>query len=302
MTDSERVDRPVGQASLYARRRPLLFLALTPAIFFILMALIPASVAGLILILPGLSGLAGLVGMTMAWIGLLAPGLVERRGGTIIFLLAASIPAMILGLAVLLINTKGVPMHAVDPMMAVGPAAMAFAVLAIFFIAGVVAWDPETATADQTYVRRWRIAGTLVVCLTLPFPVGCLLVAGGYGDVIRQKQGAQAEVLSQRAIAAADAYRSAHEGALPPDNVSAGLPAPAEMHDTYVTSVTLAKGQITLQYGDNAMARMFGAGADDVSLIFTPGAGGRAGWTCLMLGFRLESDLPLGLNGRCRSA
>lgn len=302
MSRSERIVRPVGQTSLYARRHPLLFLALAPAIFCILIVLVPVSIVGLLVIVPGLSGIAGLIGMTMAWVGLIVPRLVERRGGTIIFLLAASMPAILVGLSILFIDTRGVPSHAVDPMMAAGPAAAAFTVLAIFFVAGVIAWDPEVTTAAKDYVQRWRIAGMLVVGITLPLPLGGLLMAGDVRNIIRQHQGAQAEVLSQRAIAAADAYRSAHNGLLPSDNATAGLPAPTAMHDTYVASVTLAKGEITLQYRDNPIVRMFGAGANDVRLVFTPG-GGRGGvWSCVMFGFRLESDLPLALRGRCETA
>ncbi|HEY4091909.1 MAG TPA: hypothetical protein VGN46_10370 [Luteibacter sp.] len=301
MTSRKRTARPVGRASLYATQHPLLFLALTPAIVCILIALVPAALLGLLIILPGLSGIAGLIGITMAWLGLAAPGLIERRGGTIVFLLAASMPAILYGLSILLIDTRGVPNHAVDPMMAAGPASMAFAVLAVFFVAGVIAWDSEAATAHAAYARRWKILGILVVLLTLPLPVGGLLMAGGFGNTIRQVQGAQAEALSQRAMLAADAYRSAHGGAFPVDNLSAGLPAPAEMHDTYVASVTLANGEIRLVYRDNAMARAFGAGADDVSLVFRSVAGGGSGWSCLMNGYRLENDLPLGIHGRCRS-
>ena len=101
-----------------------------------------------------------------------------------------------------------------------------------------------------------------------------------------------------------------HAGAFPIDNASAGLPLPKEMHDTYIASVTVASHQVTLDYKDDAVARRFGAGAADVRLIFQPddvadGTYSRSEpthWTCVGLGFRLEGDMPLLLNGRCRNS
>lgn len=307
MSSYERSERAVDPASLYATRHPMLFLAFTPVVLCAVAILGPLSVAGLLIIIPGLSGFAGLIGLTMAWLALVWPGIAVRRGGTILFLLVAALPAIGLGLSTFLVARAGSPNHAVDPMMALGPATAIFAVLAFFFMAGVLVSSASTSASAATYVRRWKVAGSLVVLLTLPLPLGCLLVAGGYGKSIRHEQGAEADVLSRRALAAIDAYRSAHAGALPPDNASAGLPAPEAMSDTYVASVTVAKGEVRLVYRDTVLSNLFGAGAADVSLTFTPdrqdsglqaSAPGR--WSCMSSGYRLEGDMPLLLDGRCR--
>lgn len=295
MGRSKRSIQPIGQASLYTRRRPLLFMALAPAVLSALAILAPFSVVGLLLIIPGLSGIAGLIGLTLAWIGLIAPGLVARRGGTILFLFVASLPAIALGVSALLITTEATPSHATDPMKALGPASAAFTVLAAFFIAGVIAWDSAPIKASDVYGRRWKIVGIVVACITMPLPMGGILAAVGYGRIIRHDQASQAEVLSQRATVAVDAYRAAHDGAVPLDNTTAGLPSPAEMNDTYVESVTLANDEVTLHYRDNAVARFFGAGGADVSLVFRPDVDHGARWTCLMDGCRHIFDSPLPL-------
>lgn len=308
MSSSTIKDRLAGPASLYATRQPLLFLALAPVMVCMLIILVPASVAGLFLIIPGLSGLAGLVGLTMAWFGLLAPGFAMRREGTIVFLLVCSVPAIILGLCLLASDTRNASSHWVDPMMAAGPASAAFFVLAAFFLTGVMAWNSAAIKPVAIYIRRWKIAGIVVACMTLPIPLGYALIVTGYQKTIRQQQGAQADVLSRRAMTAVDQYRSAHAGAFPPDNASAGLPAPTRMRDTYVASVTLAGHEVTLKYSDNAVVRLLGAGAADVSLTFRPAdfadgtysIAGPSHWACHSSGYSLESDLPLLLNGRCR--
>src|SRR5215470_12962947 len=125
----------VGHASLYAVQRPWLFLAMAPSVLCALFVLTPMSLMGLVFIVPGLSGFAGLAGLVMAWCGLAAPGIVARRGGTIAMLLLASLPAIALGLATL--PHAHTPHHTVDPISVLGPASAIFGLLAVFFLAGV---------------------------------------------------------------------------------------------------------------------------------------------------------------------
>lgn len=288
---------------LYASARPWLFLAMAPGVVGSIVILTPVSLAGLLLIVPGVCGFLGLIGLGMAWIGLAVPGIVARHGGGIVMLLIASLPATVVGLSILGISTGTTPVHSFDWMLGVGWASAAFGLLSMFFVASIAAG----ARASVKATKAWIAAGASIAFLGALPCAGYVLALSGYGTTIRSEQGAQAKMLATRAIRAVDAYRIVHDGALPVDNRTAGLPSPELLASRYVKSVTIDHGDVVVRFGEDRIALFFGAGASDVVMAFAPPAtsdrrepddDGRA-WSCHVDGYRLEGDLPLLLDGRC---
>ncbi|QWT18776.1 hypothetical protein KPL74_13610 [Bacillus sp. NP157] len=296
-------------ASLYARPRPWLFLGMAPAVVGSLIILTPFAFLGLLLVVPGVCGFLGLIGIAMAWIGLANPGLVERKGALIALLLVGSLPAVGLGAVMFMMKVEPYQTHAVDPMRSAGLAAIGFGVLVVFFLPALIPGRAALARAPEKKVAAWVYAGTLVAVLGAVVPAGYVLGLAGYGSHIRAEQAAQADELSLAALNAVDTYRADHDGELPADNRAAGLPAADAMRSRYVASVRVEHGSVTLVYAANRMAELFGAGAADVVLTFSPATAFNKGvvrteggaWTCQAMAFRYEGDVPLLLGGRCKN-
>ncbi|RUL77578.1 hypothetical protein [Dyella choica] len=294
------------QSAFYSHRRPWLFIALAPGVLGTVLILVPFAFMGLVLIAPGLCGFLGLVGLTMAWFGLMWPRIVSRRGGLVLALLACSLPAPLSGLSLLRANTA-YQQHAIDWMRGAGYASANFLLLALFL--GVMLLVPRHPTQDASwrYNSLARIAGMVVAVAALIVPAGYVLAFAGYGKYIRVQQGEEARSLASVALRAVRHYQDLHQGELPVDNRSAGLPPPEGLQSRYVQSVRIAQGKVTLTYRNDPVVVLFGASTYGVVLSFTraeePGnyvleeAGGF--WSCRATGYQLEGDTPLFLDSLC---
>ena len=85
--------------NLFAARRPGLFLLFIPCIATTVLPLLVWSLLGLLLIVPGMTGLAGLGGVLFAWGGLIAPEFVVRHRNLIKVLLCLGLVAAVIGVA-----------------------------------------------------------------------------------------------------------------------------------------------------------------------------------------------------------
>lgn len=292
----------------YARRHAWMFVAMTPGVVGSLLILTPFAVAGLVLIVPGISGLLGLVGLTLAWLSLMWPRIAARRRGLIVGFLLCSWPATLMGWSILGVKVQPYQSHSVDWMRGAGWASVGFGLLSLFFIVALLSDQTSSSLASSERVTRlWTSAGTLFAIIGMVVPTGYVLALSGYGSRIRAQQGEQATHLALATLHAVNDYRGSHQNAFPPDNRSAGLASPEAIQDRYVQSVRIDHGVVTLKYREDIVATLFGAGASDVILTFTPAEKlGKhvlqqdgALWSCKSQGYRVESDLPLLLDGRC---
>ena len=78
-------------------------------------------------------------------------------------------------------------------------------------------------------------------------------------------------------------------GVFPADNATAGLQAPANIQGNYVGSVTVASKVITIQYGNQANAKILGK---TVTLTADTTSAGSVQWVCASGGFIPAKHLP----------
>lgn len=294
------------QSAFYSQERPWLFVALAPSVVGTVLILMPFALMGLILILPGVCGLLGLTGLTMAWLGLARPGIVSRRGGLVFGFLACSLPAPLMGLSLLRGNTA-YQQHFIDPMRGAGYASASYLLLLLFFCVVLLVPRHSSQDAPWRFISLSRVLGMAIAFAALIVPAGYVLYFAGYGKYIREQQGQEARSLVSVTLRAVRHYQNVHEDELPPDNQSAGLPPPESLHTRYVQSVRIAKGEVTLTYRNAPLVVLFGASTYGVSLIFRPAEepgkhvleeeGGL--WSCIATGYQNESDSPLFFDYLC---
>jgi hypothetical protein len=295
---------------LYARPRPWLFLAFAPAVIGAVVILFPIALMGLLLILPGVSGLAGLYGLTLAWLGLNSPEYMQRRGPRVFVLLVMGLPAVLFGLSGIEGLHISVARHRLDWMSGMPLASASFGLLALFFL---LALRPGHTSPESPHTGRTRLpaalgaAALLVAAVGLVVPAGYALVASGYVARLREQQGTEARALAATAFRAVQLYWIDHHGAQPRDNGSAGLPAAEAIHGRYVQSVRVDDGKVILTYGDEPLARWLGASTAGIELTFTavdelrPGVLDQDGsyWACSATGFRDPRDTPVYFGDAC---
>jgi len=294
------------QSALYSQKRQWLFMALAPGVIGTVLILTLFALMGRIIIVPGVCGLLGLAGLTMAWLGLARPGIVSRCGGLIFGFLVCSLPAPLLGLSSLQGDTA-YQQHAIDPWRGVAFTSAIFLLLWLFFC--VVLLVPRHATQDAPwrYISVAKVVGVVIALVALAVPTGYVLHFAGYGKYIRAQQGAEARNLVSETLRAVRHYQNVHEDALPPDNQSAGLPPPESLHTRYVQSVRIAKGEVTLTYRNDPVVVLFGASTYGVLLSFRPAEEpGKnvlevegAFWSCKATGYQNASDNPLFFDYLC---
>ena len=294
------------QSAFYSQEHPGLFLAMAPGVVGTVLVLTPFALMGLIVIVPGVCGLLGLAGLTMAWLSLVRPGIVSRRGGLVFGFLAGSLPAPLMGLSLLHENTA-YKQHAIDPMRAAGYASAGYLVLMLFFCVVLLVPRHATQGAPWRFISLSKVVGVVIALAALAVPAGYALHFAGYGKYIRAQQGEEARNLASVALRAVRHYEDMHDGELPPDNQSAELPPPESLHTRYVQSVRIAKGEVTLTYRNDPVVVLFGASTYGVLLRFTPAEGpgkyvleeGSAFWSCKASGYQNESDSPLFFDYLC---
>ncbi|WP_266156914.1 hypothetical protein [Dyella silvatica] len=294
------------QSAFYSQKHPWLFMALAPSVVGTILILTPFALMGLVLIVPGVCGILGLIGLTMAWLGLVRPGIVSRRGGLILGFLACSLPAPLLGLSLLRGNIA-YQQHFIDPMRGAGYASASFLLLWLFFFVVLLVQRHSTQGAPWRFIALLRVVGVAIAFVALIVPAGYVLHFAGYGKYIRDQQGAEARSMVSVTLRAVRQYQNLHADELPPDNQSAGLPSPEALHTRYVQSVRIAKGEVTLRYRNDPVAVLFGASTYGVLLSFRPAEeqgehvleenGGF--WLCKATGYQNESDSPLFFDDLC---
>lgn len=296
--------------TLYSRPRPLLFLAFAPAVIGTIVILFPIALMGLLLIIPGLSGLAGLSGLVMAWLGLNSPTYMQRRGPRVFTLLVMGLPAVLYGFSGMEGLHIAISRHRLDWMSGMPLASASFGLMALFFL---LALRPGSTPIEPSRKPRAHmpvalcLAALLVAGVGTVVPAGYALVASGYVERLREQQGAEAQALAATAFRAVQFYWIEHHGAQPRDNGSAGLPSAEAIHGRYVRSVRIDDGKVTITYGDDPLARWLGASTAGIELTFTaideprPDALTQDGayWACSATGFRDPRDAPVYFGHAC---
>lgn len=261
--------------NVYSRGRPLLFLAFTPAVLASIAMLLLPSLGGLIIVI-GLFGLLGLLGLLGAWLALLSPELFGRwKGISMLFLMLGVVISML----AVTIGTSG---DTYDPSWTGGFAgtAASYGVLSIWFVCAL----SDTPEARGRMTMESIVLALVVAIGTAIVPVTGFVGSRGYVNDIWRAVGAEGEGQAKIAQDAIDAYAGSHDGAMPADNHAAGLPSPTGLHGRYVYSVTVRDGVITVVYGNDPIATLFGAGALGFRLTVAPmdkpSLGGMPAWSC----------------------
>lgn len=265
--------------NVYSRGRPLLFLAFAPAVLASIAMLLLPSLGGLIIVI-GLFGLLGLSGLLGAWLALLSPALFGRwKGISILFLMLGVVIAV---LAV----TIGTGVDAYDPSWTGGFAgtAASYGVLSSWFVCAL----SDTPEARGRMTMESIVLALIVAIGTAVVPVAGFVGSRGYVNDIWRAVGTEGERQAKIAQDAIDAYTSSHDGAMPADNHAAGLPPPTDLHSRYVYSVTVREGVITVVYGNDPIATLFGADTLGFRLTVAPvdklSLGGMRAWSCISEG------------------
>lgn len=109
--------------------------------------------------------------------------------------------------------------------------------------------------------RRKPVSGfTLIELMIVVAIIGILaaIAIPAYQDYTIRAQVAEGLSLATGSKAALWDYISNH-GSMPTDNASAGLASPQSISGTYVTSVDVAGGNVTITFGNKANARINGS-------------------------------------------
>ncbi len=246
----------------------------------------------------------------MAWLGLGWPGLIERRAGLICGLLAAGLPASLIGLSGMAGLRIAVERHEVEWIDGLAPASASFGLLSLFFLIALLirrAPPPSGEAPAHRLPMPLGFAALLVALAGLAVPLAYLLAATGYADRLRERQAAEAHAFASTAFRAVQVYWIEHQGAQPPDNRSAGLASAENMRGRYVQSVRIDGGAITLSYRDDPVAHWLGASTTGVVLRFTAADPSRPNtldengshWACKATGFRGPHDGPIYFGDAC---
>jgi hypothetical protein len=275
--------------NVYARARPGLFLAFAPAVLGCIAMLLLPSLGGLIIGI-GLLGLLGLIGLFGAWLSLAS---IWKPGGLSAAFLAIGIVAAVLAV-VLGLCTRGYDIFWTGMLAGVGAS---YGVLALWFVCALLGKaDERGAMAPEAIVLA------LVVALaTAVVPVTALLKSRGMAHAIWLEIGSEGEAKAAMARDAVDAFAATHGGLMPDSNVEAGLPEPMDIQGRYVYSVTVERGNITVAYGNDPIATLFGVETLGARLVLTPidRLAGKRTWSCAVSGgTRAGSPTYAGICGR----
>lgn len=163
--------------NLYAQSRPGLFFLFAPSVLLTFLLLLGPTLMGLLIIVPGLLGLAGLLGLLWAWGGMVSPDLVsDRLRGPLIALLACGLLAATIGGPSLFdwAQKDGLLWS-----VGLGGACWSYAAIAGFFLFQLASAGLVPRTAELGF--ETRVVAVLVATLAgiVPAVVIGLLAAGG---------------------------------------------------------------------------------------------------------------------------
>lgn len=148
---------------------------------------------------------------------------------------------------------------------------------------GLAAWDRGEGEAVAGGARSggmpgWAVALIVVGVLFLaiaPLAILAAIAVPAYQSYLIRSQVAEGVSLADGAKIAIVQYVGEH-GALPADNLAAGLPAPASVAGRYVSSVRVEDGQVVVTFGDHADRQITGK-----HLVLKPsGSIDHASWNC----------------------
>lgn len=147
--------------NLYAQSRPGLFILFAPSVLLTFLLLLGPTLMGLLIIVPGLLGLAGLLGLLWAWGGMVLPALVrDRLRSPLIALLVCGLLAATLGGPLLLDwSQKDGLLWSVG----LGGACWSYAAIAGFFLVQLASAARARGTAELGF--ETRLVAVLVATL-----------------------------------------------------------------------------------------------------------------------------------------
>lgn len=130
----------------------------------------------------------------------------------------------------------------------------------------------------------YRNVGFTLIELMIVVAIIAILAAialPSYHDYVVRTQVDECMVLASGAKSAIS-ETAANTGVLPADNAAAGLPAPNLISGKYISSVSVAAGEITCTYSSTAPQRA-NALINNLTVLLTPNfttSRGSVGWTC----------------------
>jgi len=163
---------------MYSRDRWLLFVLFAPCVLMTSAVLLPWSLLGFLLFVPGVLGLSGIVGLLLGWIGFVAPRFAVRRRGMIGVLLVMGSCAAVLGM--LLASGAHSPDHGWDLsyLVGLGGSSLSYAAIAGFFLAGLV--RTRDLSDEAAPLGVWTCALSIVIAIGASIvPFGVLLFVAG---------------------------------------------------------------------------------------------------------------------------
>lgn len=168
--------------NLYSNRGWTMFVLFAPCVLMTTAVLLPWSLMGLLLAVPGLLGLAGIVGLLLGWIGLAAPGFAVRRRGLVGTLLVAGLCAAALGV-VLAVGARS-PERGWDLsyLVGLGGCSLGYAAIAGFFLAGLVQARPAGERDERPGTWTFVAALAVATCAAIP-PLLVLMFVSGVAAV-----------------------------------------------------------------------------------------------------------------------